>query len=96
MLLDLSSAFDTVDHEAVLLCRLQITFGIADTALQRFRSYLAGRSQLVLLNGGFLEDFSLLHGVPQGFVSGAAAFYNLCQQAIRGSKVPPPRCIRRR
>ena len=29
MLLDLSSAFDTVDHEAVLLRRLQITFGIA-------------------------------------------------------------------
>ena len=43
VLLDLSSAFDTVDHE-VLLFRLEVTFGIADTALQWFRSYLAGRS----------------------------------------------------
>ena len=65
VLLHLSSAFDTVDHE-VLICRLAITFGIADTALQWFRSYLAGRSQRVLLNGSFSEDFSLPHGVPQG------------------------------
>ena len=46
VLLDLSSAFDTVDHK-VLLHRLQITLSIADTALQCFRSYLAGRSQRV-------------------------------------------------
>ena len=65
VLLDLSSAFDTVDHE-VLLRRLQRTFGIADTALQWFRSYLAGRLQRVLLNGSFSEEFSLPHGVPQG------------------------------
>ena len=65
VLLDLSAAFDTVDHE-VLLRRLEVTFGIADTALQWFRSYLAGRSQRVLLNGSFSGDFSLPHGVPQG------------------------------
>ena len=65
VLLDLSSPLDTVDHE-VLIRRLEITFGIADTALQWFRSYLAGSSQRVLLNGSFSEDFSLPHGVPQG------------------------------
>ena len=37
VLLDLSAAFDTVDHE-VLLRRLEVTFGIADTTLQWFRS----------------------------------------------------------
>ena len=37
VLLDLSAAFDTVDHE-VLLRRPEVTFGIADTALQWFRS----------------------------------------------------------
>ena len=73
VLLDLSSAFDTVDHE-VLLRGLQITFGIADTALQWFRSYLAGRSQCVLLNGCFSEDFSLSHGVLQGSCLGPLLF----------------------
>ena len=73
VLLDLSSAFDTVDHE-VLLRRLEITFGIAGTALQWIRSYLACRSQRVLLNGSFSEDFSLPHGVPQGSCLGPLLF----------------------
>ena len=73
VLLDLSSAFDTVDHE-VLVRRLEVTFGIADTALQWFRSYLAGRSQRVLLNGSFSEKLSLLHGVPQGSCLGPLLF----------------------
>ena len=73
VLLDLSAAFDTVDHE-VLLRRLEVTFGIADTALQWFRSYLAGRSQRVLLNGSFSGDFSLPHGVPQGSCLGPLLF----------------------
>ena len=97
MLLDLSSAFDTEDHE-VLLRRLEVTFGIADTALQWFRSCLAGKSQHVLLNGSFSEDFSLPQGVPQGSYLGPLRFCNLCQQAISGSEAPLPRCscIRRR
>ena len=82
VLLHLSSAFDTVDHE-VLICRLAITFGIADTALQWFRSYLAGRSQRVLLNGSFSEDFSLPHGVPQGSCLGPLLF------TIYASKLSP-------
>ena len=79
--LDLSSAFDTVDHE-ILLPRFQITLSIADTALQCFRPYLAGSSQRVLLNGSFSEDFSLPHGVQEGSSLGPLLFYNLCQQAI--------------
>ena len=73
VLLDLSSAFDTEDHE-VLLRRLKVTFGIADTALQWFRSCLAGRSQHVLLNGSFSEDFSLPQGVLQGSCLGRCVF----------------------
>ena len=73
VLLDLSSAFDIVDHE-VLLRRLEITFVIADTALQWFRSYLAGRPQRVLLNGSFSEDFCLPHVVPQGSCLGPLLF----------------------
>ena len=51
-----------------------MTFGSADTALQWFRSYLAGRSQRVLLNGNFSKDFSLPHGVPQGSCLGPLLF----------------------
>ena len=52
VLLDLISAFDTVDHE-VLLRRLQITFRIADTAIQWLRSYLAGSHSVYYLMGAF-------------------------------------------
>ena len=49
VLLDLSEAFDTVDH-AILLRRLETSFGITDAALAWFSSYLSGRSQCVSVN----------------------------------------------
>ena len=42
--LDLSTAFDTVDHH-VLLCRLQTSFGISGAPLDWFKSYLSAKSQ---------------------------------------------------
>ena len=50
VLIDLSAAFDTVDHE-ILLERLRITFGVDSCALSWFRSYLAGRKQHVRCGG---------------------------------------------
>ena len=44
VLLDLSAAFDTVDHD-ILLQRLQVTFGICDVAHRWIQSYLSGRTQ---------------------------------------------------
>ena len=66
-LLDLSAAFNTIDHD-LLLNRLRAVFGIRDTALVFFGSYLSGRKQLVSVLGQESEPSSLLYGVPQGSV----------------------------
>ena len=61
--LDLSSAFDTVDH-SILLQRLELTFGIGEMALSWFRSYLDGRRQQVRA-GRSSSSLSVIHcGVP--------------------------------
>jgi exonuclease III len=73
LLLDLSAAFDTIDHE-ILLTRLRINFGICDTALNWFRSYLSNRKQFVLIDENQSSKMSLDFGVPQGSVLGPVLF----------------------
>ena len=58
---DLSAAFDTVDH-AILLKRLDVSFGIRGNALNWFASYLSGRSQQVSVHGILASSFYLDFG----------------------------------
>jgi hypothetical protein len=71
--LDLSAAFDTIDH-TLLLTRLQSTFGITGTTLNWISSYLTNRYQFVKL--GTLSSTPQLctSGVPQGSVLGPLLF----------------------
>ena len=63
-LLDLSAAFDNIDHKTLLSC-LESSYGICDTALAWFGSYLIDRSQRVSVNGRSSPSTPLKYGVPQ-------------------------------
>jgi hypothetical protein len=72
ILLDLSAAFDTVDH-AILLRRLS-NMGVVDSALSWFHSYLTDRTQRVQIHGVKSKAHNLSCGVPQGSVMGPILF----------------------
>jgi len=72
-LLDLSAAFDSVDHD-ILLSRLECTFGLCGQVLGWIRSYLTERTQRVVYQGDISQLIWLLWGVPQGSVLGPLLF----------------------
>jgi len=72
-LLDLSSAFDTVDH-LILFDVLQKRFGVTGPALTWFQSHLSNRTQTILGNGQSSSVTTLSCGVPQGLVLGPKTF----------------------
>ena len=63
ILLDLSAAFDTVDH-SILLLRLQTSFNISENAHRWFQSYLSGHSQCVCRGPTRSSITYLMCGVP--------------------------------
>ena len=71
-LLDLSAAFDTLDH-SIMNRRLR-ECGCGGTVLSWLNSYLKDRTQQVIINKTTSEKKTLLYGVPQGSVLGPVLF----------------------
>jgi len=71
--LDLSAAFDTIDHR-ILIQRLQRRFGISGAALDWISTYLDGRSQFVKIGEEMSSATQCEIGVPQGSVLGPFLF----------------------
>ena len=72
-LLDMSAAFDTVDHN-ILLQRLNVSYGISGSALRWISSFLTDRTQVVAFAGSRSTSKRLTCGVPQGSVLGPLLF----------------------
>lgn len=73
VMLDLSSAFDTIDHD-VLLNSLSQNIGVKGTALKWVESYLSDRCQMIHIAGVTSQASKLKYGVPQGSVLGPKLF----------------------
>ena len=73
ILLDLSAAFDTIDHDKMLAC-LKNSIGVDEKALGWFRSYFNSRSQAVCINSAISDAAPLFFGLPQGSCIGPALF----------------------
>ena len=73
VLLDFSSAFDTIKHD-VLLQRLSQKFGIRSGALDWIESYLTNRNHTVVIGNEQSSSYCSSQGVPQGSVLGPLLF----------------------
>ena len=78
VLLDLSAAFDTVDH-GVLLNRLNTSFGVRGSALQWFTSYLLNRSQRVSFDQKFIREVQFAMRRSSRIMPRSIAVHHLCE-----------------
>ena len=82
IMLDLSAAFDTVDH-TIMIDRLSTKIGLGGTVLNWFQSYLTQRKSFVYANGSSSNSVKLLWGSSPRLSSGAHTLLNLCNTSCR-------------
>ena len=73
--LDLSKAFDTLDHE-ILLSKLKF-YGVCDSGNNLFRSYLSNRFQFVDLNGSKSSLKKNIYRCAPRFYFGSSTVFNI-------------------
>ena len=70
--MDLSKAFDTINHD-LLLAKLK-AYGFSREALTLMCSYLKNRKQKVVINNSASRTQTVIAGVPQGSIDGPLLF----------------------
>ena len=87
--LDLTKAFDTVDHQ-ILLSKLS-AYGLSGNSPQWFRSYITDRKQRTSCGNEMSNEFLVTHGVPQGSILGPCCllFISMICQAFWNVAVRP-------
>ena len=90
VILDLSAAFDMVDHN-ILLNILQNHYGITDKALHRFNNYLQPWQIKVSILNKYTTTPQLLFSVPQGLCSRVNIF--TCYSTLIDKVIPEHKII---
>ena len=70
LVLDLSAAFDTIDH-TVFINRLKSRYGVRGTVCTWFSPYLHNRNQSILADDVSSQPVKITYGMPQGSVCGS-------------------------
>ena len=73
LVLDLSAAFDSVNHN-LLHGKLGRQYGLTDTVFAWFKSYLSSKKYYIKVNNSFSHDVSVSSGVLQGSILGTLLF----------------------